>query len=74
MMFLAAIVIVGFYFEERRSVAATLAMCGSGAGISLMAPLITHLLEEFEWKGGIVLLSGVVLQGVVLGECLSVLL
>lgn len=68
MMFMAAMVIVGFYFEEKRSIASTLTMCGSGVGISLMAPLVTHLLEEFEWKGGIVLLSGVVLQGVVLGE------
>ena len=69
MMFLAALVIVGFYFEKRRSVAATLAMCGSGVGMAVVAPFIAHLLNEFEWKGCVALISGLVLQGLVLGEC-----
>lgn len=68
MMFLAAIVAVGFYFEEHRVLAATLAMCGSGVGTAAMAPLLVYLHEEFRWKSVLVLTAGIVLQGMVLGE------
>jgi len=67
MMFLSAIVIVGFYFERRRALAATIAMCGSGFGTAGMAPLFTHLLQNFKWTGSLVLICGIIMQGVVLG-------
>jgi len=71
-MFMAAMVIVGFYFEKRRSIAATLAMCGSGVGMSTVAPLVTYLLEEFEWEQVLLLLSGAVLQAFVLGTFVAI--
>lgn len=67
MMFLAAIVVVGFYFEKHRSLATTLAMCGSGVGTAVIAPFLTHLFEEFRWKSVLLLACGVILQGMVLG-------
>lgn len=68
MMFLAAIVVVGFYFEKHRSVAATLAMCGSGVGTAFMAPFLTYLFEDFRWKSVLLLSCGIILQGMVLGR------
>ena len=68
LMFLASLVVVGFYFEMNRGVAATIAMCGSSVGMSLLAPFTRWLLQEFNWSGTLILLSGVVVQGMVLGK------
>lgn len=38
LMYLPAIVIVGFYFEQKRALATGLAVCGSGIGTFLFAP------------------------------------
>lgn len=72
MMFLASLVIVGFYFEQKRLFAATISMCGSGVGMALMAPFVAHLLDEFEWKGCLALISGLILQGLVLGRRMTI--
>ncbi|XP_067928353.1 monocarboxylate transporter 5-like [Watersipora subatra] len=71
MMFLASLVVVGFYFERNRGAAATVAMCGSSVGMALLAPLIRWLLDQFHWNGTLLILSGVVLQGAVLAMLLK---
>lgn len=64
-LYLPAIVIVGLYFDKRRSLAMGIAVCGSGVGTIVIAPLTTVLLEYFNWRGTNIILAGIVLNGVV---------
>ena len=73
MMFLSSMLIVGFYFEKNRSIAATIAMCGSSIGMAAFAPGLTALLTEYRWQGTVTIASGLILNGAVLGEYLSLL-
>nr|KAG5700447.1 hypothetical protein BaRGS_010360 [Batillaria attramentaria] len=67
MMYLPAIVIVGYYFERRRALATGIAVCGSGIGMFIMAPLSGFLLREFDWKGALLVIAGIVFNGAVCG-------
>ena len=66
-MYLPAIVMVGFYFEKRRAFATGIAVCGSGIGAFVFAPLCDRLLSVYGWKGATWIIAGVVLNGVVVG-------
>ncbi len=45
MMYLPAIVSVGFYFEKKRATATGLAVCGSGFGTFLFPPVCEWLMQ-----------------------------
>ena len=64
-MYLPSIVMVGYYFEKKRAFATGIAVCGSGIGGFVFAPLTAFLLEKFSWKGTLWILSALVLNGVV---------
>ncbi|KAG0710024.1 Monocarboxylate transporter 12 [Chionoecetes opilio] len=65
--YVAAIVIVAFYFEKKRSLATGIAVAGSGIGTFLFAPLIQHLMDNWGWRLSFILLAGVLLNMVVCG-------
>lgn len=65
--YVTSIVIVAYYFEKRRSLATGLAVCGTGFGTFLFAPLTTYLLEEYNWRGTLLILSGIFLNIAVFG-------
>ncbi len=67
LMYLPAIVMVGFYFEKRRAFATGVAVCGSGIGAFVFAPLCEKLLSLYSWKGATWIIAGVALNGVVMG-------
>uniref|UniRef100_A0A1B6MCW1 Major facilitator superfamily (MFS) profile domain-containing protein n=1 Tax=Graphocephala atropunctata TaxID=36148 RepID=A0A1B6MCW1_9HEMI len=67
MIYLPAVVCVGYYFETKRSLATGLAVCGSGFGTFVFAPLATMLLENFDWKGANLILAGLILNCAVFG-------
>jgi len=67
LIYLPAIVSVGFYFEKKRAIATGLAVCGSGVGTFIFAPLCNVLVEEYTWKGATLILAGLVLNGLVCG-------
>ncbi|XP_013399564.1 monocarboxylate transporter 13 [Lingula anatina] len=67
LMYLPAIVMVGFYFEKKRAFATGIAVCGSGAGAFVFAPLCKALIDNFAWRGGTLIVAGLVLNGCVLG-------
>lgn len=67
MAYLPAIVAVSFYFEKRRSLATGLAVCGSGLGTFIFAPLTNLLLEEYSWKGTILIETGLLLNCILCG-------
>ena len=58
---------VGFYFEKRRALATGVAVCGSGIGAFVFAPLCEKLLQVYGWKGATWIVAGIVLNGVVMG-------
>ena len=66
--YVAAIVIVAFYFEKKRSLATGIAVAGSGIGTFLFAPLIQYLLEQWGWRGCLVILAGIFLNMAVCGS------
>ncbi|CAH1795978.1 unnamed protein product [Owenia fusiformis] len=67
LMYLPAIVMVGFYFEKKRALATGIAVCGSGIGAFVFAPFCRYLIDTFTWKGATWIISGIVLNGVVMG-------
>ncbi|XP_059224981.1 uncharacterized protein LOC106089402 [Stomoxys calcitrans] len=50
MIYIPAVVIIGFYFEKWRALATGIAMCGSGVGTFVFAPLSDFLLKEYGWR------------------------
>ena len=67
MMYLPSIVSVGYYFERKRALATGIAVCGSGVGTFIMAPLSKYLLDVFDWQNALLILAGLILQGAVFG-------
>uniref|UniRef100_A0A336N0X6 CSON009264 protein n=1 Tax=Culicoides sonorensis TaxID=179676 RepID=A0A336N0X6_CULSO len=67
MIYLPAVVAVGYYFETKRSLATGIAVCGSGVGTFAFAPLATYLLEVFDWKNANLVLAGLILNCAVFG-------
>jgi MFS family permease len=62
MIYLPAIVFVGYYFEKRRSLATGIAVCGSGFGAFIFAPIASFLLSYFgEWKNANLVLAAIIL-------------
>lgn len=62
LIYLPAVVCVGYYFETKRSLATGIAVCGSGFGTFAFAPLATMLLENFDWRGANLILAGLILN------------
>lgn len=56
---------VGYYFEKKRAFATGVAVCGSGIGGFVFAPLCVYLINEYSWKGALWIVSGIVLNGVI---------
>lgn len=67
LIYLPAVVCVGYYFETKRSLATGIAVCGSGVGTFAFAPLATILLENFDWKGANLILAGLILNCAIFG-------
>lgn len=65
--YVASVVIVAYYFDKRRSFATGLAVCGSGIGTFIFAPLIQLLLDEYGWRGTTLILAGLFLNLIVCG-------
>jgi len=49
-MYLPSIVMVGFYFDKKRALATGIAVCGSGVGTFVLAPIISFLVSAYGWK------------------------
>lgn len=55
LVYVPSVIAVGFYFEKKRALATGIAVCGSGIGTFVIAPLTSWLLEEYGWKGTILI-------------------
>lgn len=67
MIYLPAIVTVGHWFDKKRAFATGLAVCGTGIGTFLVAPLSQKLINEYDWRGAHMILAGLVLNCAVCG-------
>ncbi|XP_029465699.1 monocarboxylate transporter 12 isoform X2 [Rhinatrema bivittatum] len=62
-----AIAMVGKYFQKRKALAYGIAMSGSGIGTFILAPVVQLLIEEYSWRGALLLLGGFALNLCVCG-------
>lgn len=62
LIYIPAVIIVGFYFETKRGIANGIANSGSGLGAFIYAPLGHVLLVTYGWRGALLVLSGLVLN------------
>ncbi|XP_052805444.1 monocarboxylate transporter 14-like [Mya arenaria] len=67
MSFISAIIVVGLYFNRRRAIATGIAMSGSGLGTFAYAYITDMLIIQYDWRGTILILAGVLLNGIVCG-------
>lgn len=67
LIYLPAIVSVTYYFEKRRAFATGLAVCGSGVGTFMFAPISEYLVESYGWQGALIIEAGIILNCVVCG-------
>lgn len=65
--YVAAVVIVAYYFDKKRSLATGLSVCGSGIGTFIFAPLNHELLSHYGWRGCTLILAGLFLNLCVFG-------
>ena len=66
-MYIGCFVCVSVYFESRRPLATTISSCGSSVGTFLFGFLYRVSIEYYGWRGALMLLSGLMLNGVVCG-------
>ncbi|XP_048464967.1 monocarboxylate transporter 12 isoform X1 [Rhincodon typus] len=65
-----AISIVGKYFCKKKAMAYGLAMSGSGIGTFVLAPVVQLLIEQYSWRGALLILGGLVANICVCGALL----
>lgn len=64
MLYVAAVIVLGFYFERWRSLATGISLCGAGMGCTILPPALTTILNYCGWrftfviKGVILLICG----------------
>eukprot|EP00090_Calanus_glacialis_P045682 TRINITY_DN8647_c0_g1_i7.p1 TRINITY_DN8647_c0_g1~~TRINITY_DN8647_c0_g1_i7.p1 ORF type:complete len:613 (-),score=103.83 TRINITY_DN8647_c0_g1_i7:379-2217(-) len=67
LIYLPAIVSVSIYFEKKRAFATGIAVCGSGVGTFIMAPVTKGLISQFGWQGAMLVTSGLILSCILFG-------
>ncbi|CAH0720127.1 unnamed protein product, partial [Brenthis ino] len=67
MIYMPAVLTVGFYFERWRALATGLALCGSGVGTFVFAPLTNILIKRVGWRVTLVIHAGFVLLCIIFG-------
>lgn len=67
LVYVPAIVSVGYYFEKKRSLAIGIAVCGAGVGTFILSPLNRVLEESYGIRGAFLVKSAIVLNMFVCG-------
>lgn len=67
LIYLPAVVIVGYYFEKRRAIATGIAVCGSGVGTFIFAPVNAIMIDAFDWRNLVMIQAAIVLNACVFG-------
>ena len=67
LIYLPAIVSVTCYFEKKRSFATGIAVCGSGIGTFIFAPLTEALINTYGWRGALLIITAITLNCIIFG-------
>lgn len=67
LIYLPAIVSVTMYFEKKRSLATGIAVCGSGFGTFIFAPISNKLIVEYGWRGATLIIAALVFNCMLFG-------
>lgn len=65
--YVTAVVSIAFWFDKKRNLAIGLGACGTGVGTFVYAPMTQYFIEEFGWRGCVLLLAGTFLNMCVCG-------
>lgn len=67
MIYIPAVLTVGYYFEKWRALATGVAMCGSGVGTIIFAPFNGYLIGQFGWRGALLAQGAIIMLCTLLG-------
>ncbi|CAK9813728.1 Monocarboxylate transporter 12 [Anthophora quadrimaculata] len=67
LIYVPAVITTGFYFERWRALATGIAVCGSGIGAFLLAPISDLLVKQFGWRGALLFQAGMLLNCAIFG-------
>lgn len=67
MPYLNSVVMVAVYFDKNRGFATGISECGTGVGTFLFAPLLEMCINEYGWRGAILIFAGVISNLIVCG-------
>ena len=62
-----AILILGSYFKRYRNLAFGIVSTGVGVGTFVSAPLVQYLIDEYTWRGAMLILSAILANNFVVG-------
>ncbi|KAL1453127.1 hypothetical protein WDU94_007299 [Cyamophila willieti] len=65
--YVTAVVSIAYWFDKKRTLATSLGACGTGIGTFVYAPLTQYWIEEYGWRGTILMLAGTFLQMCICG-------
>lgn len=63
MLYISAVIVLGFYFERWRSLATGISLCGAGVGCVIVPSILTLILQEFGWR------FTFIIKGIILALC-----
>ncbi|XP_066942385.1 monocarboxylate transporter 14 isoform X2 [Macrobrachium rosenbergii] len=66
-IYVPAVIATGFYFEKRRALATGIAVCGSGIGTFIFAPLNSYLITNVGWRMACLVYAGISLTCAIFG-------
>lgn len=66
-IYVPSVITIGFYFERWRALATGIAVCGSGIGTFLFAPLSELLISKLGWRSALLCQGALVLSCVIYG-------
>ncbi|XP_014294874.1 monocarboxylate transporter 14 [Microplitis demolitor] len=67
LIYVPAVITAGFYFERWRALATGIAVCGSGIGAFILAPVSQILVKNFNWRQALLIQSGMLLNCAICG-------
>ncbi|XP_012215065.1 monocarboxylate transporter 12 isoform X2 [Linepithema humile] len=67
LIYVPAVITTGFYFERWRALATGIAVCGSGIGAFLLAPISDILVKNYGWRGALLFQAGMLLNCAIFG-------
>ncbi|KAI4456619.1 monocarboxylate transporter [Holotrichia oblita] len=65
--YVTAVVSIAFWFDKKRNLAIGLGACGTGIGTFVYAPMTQYFIEQYGWRGCVLLLAGTFLNMCVCG-------